>query len=229
MFCEQCGAKIGDGARFCEGCGTAAVTEPAKPFQVPTIQGSSSPSRVRPEQPSRIVVTQTKSVGIAILFTVLFGSILFILMISSCSTKPSEGKIKAVIEEGHQNLVKVVSLSKGEEEKPRISIYRTDFMAEVEWLDTVTVRRSSDLLTRKSTILIERGEKKSSGGGGFVEGLRDATLGKPVFHRRGDREKIGGRINCKKTWMNWECILFSDKWGLIEFGQNVDSMLRSGK
>lgn len=154
---------------------------------------------------------------------------LVILLVSGCSTEPSEGKIKAAIEKVYQNFVKVVSLSKGEEERLRRTIYRANFTAEVEWLDTATVRRSSDLLTNKSVILIERGEKKSPAGGGFEKGFVDAILGEERIHRRGDREKISGRINCQKTWTDWECVLLSGGGGVIEFGQDVDSMLRSRK
>ena len=47
MFCENCGAKLPDGAKFCAGCG--AKTEPVQPVHAAT--AAPSPPRPAPPQP----------------------------------------------------------------------------------------------------------------------------------------------------------------------------------
>lgn len=63
MFCEQCGAKLPEGAKFCAGCGAktepvqstyTAAAEPATMHPVPPPQGYTSPAQTAyaPPQPT---------------------------------------------------------------------------------------------------------------------------------------------------------------------------------
>ena len=69
MFCENCGAEVKAGARFCESCGTPlSVAEPESPVQAPPTQEPPKPApdtvippRMDPPAPSASVGQQSGS------------------------------------------------------------------------------------------------------------------------------------------------------------------------
>jgi hypothetical protein len=62
-FCTRCGASNGDSFKFCGNCGTTMSASLYPPQQPQVVQ----------LMPTVVVARQPKSVGVAILLTVLFG------------------------------------------------------------------------------------------------------------------------------------------------------------
>lgn len=144
--------------------------------------------------------------------------LLLIVMITGCSPKPpSDSEIQTAIEtpllRQRQGFIKVVSLKKDVEEASG-GTYRVRFVAEIEWLDTITERQSSNpsaFLTggpRETPTQYLRGEQRRTGlgkdGGGF-DPVRAVLNVRDTVHKQGDREQISGSMTCKKASRAWEC------------------------
>jgi hypothetical protein len=74
-YCSQCGAQFLEEARFCVGCGHAR-SQPTAASGQPGSDSATGYDRQAERvqaQPPQVVVTATKSLGIAILLTALFG------------------------------------------------------------------------------------------------------------------------------------------------------------
>lgn len=81
-FCTGCGTKLEPGSRFCASCGTAVQGDPAPlaPAQVHAPVAAAPVFRAPPAAPyqpavhhSTVVIASTKSVGIALILSILFG------------------------------------------------------------------------------------------------------------------------------------------------------------
>jgi len=64
MFCQSCGGKIKEGARFCAGCGSAVAGGAENLYSPPPNQTVPVQNNVQPAQPSQSTATKKIVVGI---------------------------------------------------------------------------------------------------------------------------------------------------------------------
>ena len=97
MFCQSCGGKIKEGARFCAGCGSAVAGGAENLYSPPpnqTVPVQNNVQFTQPSQSTSVQKTDKQSIGFNILgFLIpLVGLILFFVFKSS-SPKKAKGTL----------------------------------------------------------------------------------------------------------------------------------------
>lgn len=115
--------------------------------------------------------------------------LLFVFLLSACSSYPSEVNVKEAIENSYKNLVKVVSFKKINAQKGElagIKFYEMEYSAVIEYLDDVVVTRAMG-----KTMEIRKGKRNPY-----------MILEREV--KKGTQEKIKGKLTFESTEKGWK-------------------------